>query len=238
MDGCTRRKVALVKIALHLACHGEAPLWRLRDPVHAAQIVSRCLNFDTKIDLEGGSWTTPRNIFESYLDHAERFLELDEELLGEAITCRRLLDAFERDFDEFSRSVDWAAKYRLLLQYREQEDLDWRDPAMQAVDLEYHKLDPVDGLFEAMVESGEIEPQPPIDLGQLLTNPEPTRAMARSVAVQHFSDRLVGCCWRSLTFDVNGQCVSVELEPDRMYDSKQPVAEDVLEWIRSIAPPK
>ncbi|MBV6458171.1 MAG: Depupylase [Fimbriimonadaceae bacterium] len=238
IEGCTRRKAALVKIALMLALIGEIPNWALADPVHAAQIVSRRLDFGARIDLQGGSWTTARHIVESYLDHADRLLDLDDELRQEVDLCRRLMDAFDENFQEFSRSVDWAAKYNLLLHYREEEGIEWRDPAMQAVDLEYHELDPVNGLFEAMVESGAIEPQVGIDIGTLLTQPESTRAMARSQAVTNFRQSLVSCCWRSLTLDVGGRSLTVDLEPDREYKSEQPDTQDVLEWIRSIAPAK
>jgi len=238
IEGCTRRKAALVKIAVLLAQIDGAPQWLLADPVAAAQSVSRRLDFDARIDLVGGSWTTPQHILESYLDHADRLLSLDTEHADEIHACRRLLAAFTADFDVFSRSVDWAAKYRLLLQYREQEGLDWRDPGMQAIDLEYHKLDPIDGLFEAMVESGAIEEQPTLDIASLITEPEATRATARSQAVRHYADQMVGCCWRSLTFDIGGQCVSVELEPDRRYESEQQMPKDVLEWIRSVTPRK
>jgi proteasome accessory factor A len=238
IEGCTKRKVGLVKIALLLAQASEFPRWSLGDPVRAAQAVSRSLNLDCRIDLVDSSWTTPRAVFESYLDCAEKHLDLDEELQDVSRDCRRLLECFDKDFQAFSRSVDWAAKYKLLLEYRAAEQLDWQDPTMQAIDLEYHKLDPDNGLFEAMVENGKIEPQSAIDVDVLLDAPENTRAAARGYAVRRFGNQLAGCCWRSLSFNLDGNVVQVELEPDRMYDLEQSQHQDVLEWIRSIAPCK
>ena len=38
--------------------------------------------------------------------------------------------------------VDWVAKYRLFDGYRERHGLDWSEPALRAMDLQYHDLRP------------------------------------------------------------------------------------------------
>jgi proteasome accessory factor A len=213
----TGMKLALVKAALHLIEAGAQPVWRLADPLRAIKAVSRDVDGEGRIDLEGASWTTPRQLLESY---AEGYLKLggDEELESWMELALTLLDARTSDPDRFSRSVDWAAK-RQVLALAAEDGVAWSDPYMQALDLEYHRIDDRQGLAFALQEMGALDPDPDASLvAERSTRVfEDTRARARSIAVGKFRERLLAVSWGSLTFSTSKGEQTVLLPPDREY---------------------
>ncbi|MCW5941843.1 MAG: proteasome accessory factor PafA2 family protein [Fimbriimonadaceae bacterium] len=223
VPSATHRKIDLVRIALALAEIGEAPVWKPRDPVLAAKAISRDETHRFAFDLEGGSWTNAHEVFESYFAAAERFLDLENgpgPELGRTIAeSRRLLDVLSSDFDAFAYSVDWAAKLRMVREYLDAEGTGWNDPALGAFDLEYHNLDPDEGLGRALQQMGRLEPDPPEDLldSRRADHPEPTRARARGLAVRNFGPSLRAACWRTLVFETADELLEVELPPTRPY---------------------
>jgi proteasome accessory factor A len=234
IPAATARKVGLVKLALHLSDVGAAPMWRIADPVRAFQAISRDETYAFRVELEGRSWTTAAEILESYFAAAEATLELDAEMRWVIDSSRQLLNDLHRDFDRFRREVDWAAKRHVLEQVLAEEGTDWRDPALRSYDLEYHNADPEASLHAALVEMGEVVPDP--DRADLMASlegvDEPTRAYARGLAVRRFSEDLLGVCWRTLTFRVDGKPVEVDLPPDATYPPELADTSDVGSFIQ------
>lgn len=221
MPACTRRKVALVRLALWLLDLGEVPEWRIPDPVRSFQLVSRDVVGEGRIELEGSSWTTPRQVLESYFDAAERFLD-DEESRETVAEGRRLLEARFGDADEFRRHVDWAAKHWLIDQFREAEGKVWSDSSLQSLDLAYSLLDPEEGLYPALVEAGEVAWHPDLEeVLPLLDDPgEGTRARARGVLAGRLGDRLRTASWGRVTLKVGQGEQSFDLPPDAEYGTE------------------
>jgi Pup amidohydrolase len=221
--GATRRKVALAKIALHLAEIGEAPAWDLREPFRDIQRVSRDLTGQGHIELAGGSWTTARHVIEAYLDAFERHFERAEpvavELFDAADECRWLLDDLSARPAQFARSVDWAAKRSLIAQFLDAEGTGWRDPVARSLDLAYHDLDPDDGLFPALLDADAVDGDPPAEQTALRARQvcEPTRAFARSVAVRSLGPSLVGVSWGRLALETSAGLQVLSLPPDAAY---------------------
>lgn len=239
MPACTARRVGLVKLALLLAQHGDVPLWSLADPVRTFEDVSKDESYEFKVPLKGGSWTTCYEILESYLSAAECSLPLASaseivtaELAWLIADCRLLLDLLRSDFEMFSRRVDWAAKRRLLETVMAEEGLDWRDPSLRSYDLEYHNVDPEEGLYFAWDHMGEVDH----NLPPFIEAPK-TRAWARGLAVSRFRETLTTACWRTLTFDRSGRRVRVELPPDATYPESlrgEPDVESFIEQLRGV----
>ena len=222
---CTALKVGLVKIALWLLEVGEAPTWEIANPVKTFKSLSRDLTFEFRIELSKGNWTTAFQVFESYFAAAESVLELNTEAQWTIDTSRRLLNGLQSDWDSFRKNVDWATKFHFLDKICTEESLSWRDPILQAYDLEYSNIDPEDGLFAALLEMGEIDkPSFPI---------EPvarSRAFARGIAIQNFGPNLTNVGWRGLTFDKE----FVELRPDVAYPDSIADISDVETFINTI----
>lgn len=224
----TKRRVGLVKLALALEEAGAAPPWRLRDPVEAFRLVSREPDGDPRLDLEGGSWTTAPDLLHAVLDAAEKRLDLPDDLTAVVAECRELLGA--RGTDRFRRSVDWAAKRWLLRSFADSEGIRWGSPELQSYDLAYHDPDPEEGLHAALVEMGEVEPNPS-GLAEALVIPPPgTRAMARGVAVTKFHDRMEAASWRTVTLDGR----TYELPPEAEYPAALAGATTVEEWAANL----
>ena len=52
------------------------------------------------------------------------------------------------------RQLDWVAKHRLLEAYRERDGLDWGDPKLRAIDLQYHDVRRDKGLYYRLEATG------------------------------------------------------------------------------------
>jgi len=214
----------------------QAPLWRFKDPVRAFQEISRDETYQFRVELERKSWTTAREILESYFAAAEKFLDLDRELRWVIESSRALLEDLNTCFDRFRRHVDWAAKKTILEQFIGDEGSDWSDPHLRSFDLEYHNADPEESLHSALAEMGEVEPDPAqADLLACLEGVnETTRAFVRGLAISRFNKHLLGVCWRTLTFDVDGSPVEVDLPPNEEYSPQLREAADVGTFIRML----
>ncbi len=236
ITSATARKVGLVKIALLLALEGEVPHWRLANPVEAFRDVSKDETYKFPVQLERQSWTTAHEILESYFTAAENTLDLDDDLRWTIDTSRTLLSALDTDFAEFSKHVDWAAKRAMLEAFMDEEGIDWRDPSLFAYDLEYHNVNPDEGLHTALCEMGSVESNPSAaELDSLLEfQPEPTRARARGLAVSRFGNAVRTACWRSITFETEDNSVEVELLPDADYPAQLADVSDVGSFIECL----
>ncbi|PYJ93373.1 MAG: hypothetical protein DME62_09095, partial [Verrucomicrobia bacterium] len=58
-----------------------------------------------------------------------------------------VLEALEQNPESLIGGVDWITKKWLLDTFVDAEKLNWDDPWLQSIDLEYHNIDPVRGLF-------------------------------------------------------------------------------------------
>jgi Pup amidohydrolase len=234
MAACTARKAGLVKLALELALIGETPHWPLADPVRAFQAISRDETYEFRVPLEGRNWTTAYEILESYFATAERFLELDKESVNLIAECRTLMPAIRAEPKTAQRSIDWLAKRTMLENYMESEGTDWRDPSLRAFDLEYHNVDPEEGLYHALAQMGDVEPEP--EQGELMRrlsdNLEGTRALARGIAVKRFGKALSAACWRTITLVREGSAEEIELPPNATYPAELRDVEDVGTFIQ------
>jgi len=241
ISAATARKVGLVKLVLHLIEAEQAPVWRFADPVKSVKEIARDETYAFDIGLQGRSKTNAYEVFESYFAAAEAVLELDDEMRWTIDTSRELLTALRgRDFDRLRQDVDWAAKRHVLDQVMAESGTDWRDPSLTAYDLEYHNADPDQSLHSALVDMGEVTPDP--DVASLLASlegvDEPTRALARGAAIRKFDAELLGVCWRTLTFRGEKGPIEIDLPPAATYPAQLLAAEDVgtfVELLRGVS---
>lgn len=236
MPACTARKINLVKIAIALLEVEQVPLWRIPDPPRSFKLVSRDVQGEGRIELEGSSWTTPRQVLESYFDAAETHADLDPELLQTIQESRQLLQDRTQNPNEFRRHVDWAAKYWLLDQFRESEGLSWHETQLQSLDLAYHLLDAEEGLYPALVEAGEIawHPAPDEYLPHIESAPEASRAAVRAHFITHFPESVKAVSWSRITVLVNNTELAIDLPPHLSYPPHVFAGKTVEEAINSL----
>ena len=214
IPGTIMRKAGLVKLALMLLFRGEAPEWRLADPVRTIAAISKDQNHDFRIPLEGRSWTTAAEILESYFSAAERTLDLsgDEDLRWTIATSRDLLPKIHGDRAAFARETDWAAKLGMIHQILDAEEDPFSEAELQSYDLEWANVDPEASLFDALAAMGSVATFAP-DPALLETPPADTRAALRGYAVSHLRDDLLAASWRAVTFRTPSGPRRVELPP-------------------------
>ncbi|MEO7167413.1 MAG: proteasome accessory factor PafA2 family protein [Chthoniobacterales bacterium] len=98
------------------------------------------------------------------------------------------LDALANKPETLIGGVDWISKKWLLETFIEAENLSWKDPWLQSLDLEYHNIDPQRGLFFGLSTAKRIGEWNNL-VGQKdakFVPPSDTRARGRAEAVAAF----------------------------------------------------
>jgi len=104
---------------------------------------------------------------------------------------RFVLEALERNHESLIGGVDWITKKWLLETFMEEEKLRWDHPWLQSIDLEYHNIDPVRGLFFGITPGKGIAEWNNSVRRPSATHVPPanTRASGRAQAVAFFQSR-------------------------------------------------
>jgi Pup amidohydrolase len=106
-----------------------------------------------------------------------------------------------------------VAKKFLLSTLQEAEGLDWTDPWLQSIDLEYHNVSLEDGIFYELVRSGQMRRFVSEDDVRMaiFSPPVSTRAFFRGRAVAKFNREISSIQWDEITFQENGSIQTVTL---------------------------
>lgn len=173
----------------------ENPL-PLRDPVKAIKSISRDASYKWSIEGERGP-TTAIEVQRVYLEAARGLNLTGTEWLLEQWT--EILDTLENDpFEAYDR-IDWVAKKSLLDQFVEAEELDWKADRefLQSLDLAYHNVDPEQGLYAELVESGAMRTlvtEEEIEAARMQAPPN-TRAALRGAIARKFGTQIKAISW-------------------------------------------
>ena len=96
---------------------------------------------------------------------------------------------------------------------QEEEKLDWTDPWLQSIDLEYHNVDLECGLYHELVRQGSMRRfVSENDIKTSIFNPpETTRAFFRGRSVARFNDQIASIQWDEIVFANDSQSRRVAL---------------------------
>lgn len=190
-------------LVLGLIEAGLAPRLELADPLQALWDVSRDLSLSTRLPLTDGSSLSALEIQELYWSACAEHAGDDADTQEVLAEWRRFLTGLASDPKSLSDSIDWVAKWVLMDGYRQREGLDWDDPKLALIDVQYHDVRPEKGLFHKLERAGRITrlTTPEEVEAAVVTPPDGTRAYLRSVAVTRLSDSLIAASWDSLVFD-------------------------------------
>ncbi len=178
----------------------------LNDAVQSTRDISRDSEGDWIVELENGRTIGAMDVQWKFLELAQKHLSgRDAETDWLLESWNFTLEALEQNRQALIGGVDWITKKWLLEEFMAAENLQWNDPWLQSIDLEYHNIDPERGLFFSVtpgkriadwnngVRRMEAMRQPPAN----------TRAAGRSRAVAHFQSdsRPYVVNWDSIAFD-------------------------------------
>lgn len=184
----TALKVGTTALVLDLVEERHVPQrLRLANPIAALHAISRSASPHCVLTLVDGTRITALEVQRWYLELAARcYAGRSDE--GDLVlrAWAHVLDDLETPDAVLSNRLDWAAKRHVLEIYLHETGRSWRDSALHSIDLEYHNIDPAQGLFFALEQSGAV--QRIVDdeaVGQAVRQPPPyTRAQLRSEVVR------------------------------------------------------
>src|SRR3954467_9725185 len=179
----------------------------LAAPVQSLRKVSYDLSLSASLELADGRSMTALEMQWELLDLAKKYaedrgLEAVGDEVGRDVLERweSTLSALEVDPMSLIRQLDWVAKYQLINAYRERHSLEWDDPKLAAMDLQYHDVRPAKSLF-ARLDTEKVVDADAVDRA-MTEPPADTRAYFRGRCLQKWSSSIAAANWDSLVFDL------------------------------------
>lgn len=185
----------------------------IRKPVAQLHQVSHDPTLQHKVELVDGRAMTAIEVQLSYAERCASFCEqrygsdVDPQTADVLARWFDLLDRLARNPMDCASELDWVAKLQILEGYRRRDGLQWSDPRLQLVDLQYSDMTEEKGLARKLERRGSIvrlttEEQinaavadPPVD----------TRAWFRGECIRRFPESISAASWDSVVFDVAGR---------------------------------
>jgi proteasome accessory factor A len=185
----TALKLGTTGLVLQLIEEGHAPHdLELEEPVEALQEISQDQERQWLVRLRSQQTISAVDIQEQFLQCAMQYCKgQDEETDWVLEQWAAVLRDLRDDYQKLVGRVDWASKLWLLESFREAEQLEWSDPLLKSLDLEYHNLNPEKGLYYGLLEEGRVPRLTTDSLINLATiqAPKNTRAFGRSELIHH-----------------------------------------------------
>jgi proteasome accessory factor A len=182
----------------------------LEEPVSALRAISRDPSCRRAVEMTGGRSVTAVELQWEFLDWTKKYLadkEADPVTSQVVARWEQTLAALETDPMTLDRQLDWVAKLRMLEAYEDRHNLDWADPKLALVDLQYHDVRRDKGVYYKLAQQGHIEQLVAEDEIQAAVKnpPEDTRAWFRGTVLGRFSADITAASWDSLVFDTGGE---------------------------------
>jgi hypothetical protein len=220
----TYLKIGTTALVLQALLNG-APLERvpmLADPLLALKTISRDRTCRWACLSASGKETTAVAIQRQYLQLVQDYctsLGNDWRILLAA--WEQVLSDLERDPLSTSDRLDWSAKFKLIEQFRQAENLPEDDPWLPSLDLSYHLLDQAQGLFYGLMEQGAfLLPYPLAEIkAHSLCPPSSTRAAVRGRCVEKFGSAVQAAQWDHIL--LRGSQGTIKLDLCNLFDPLQ-----------------
>ena len=212
--------LSLVLELLELLGQGDPLHPGLADPIGALKSISRDPTRTWAVELEDGTHTTALEIQHVYLARARQSLSgRDAETDRVLAQWGEVVEALGGDPATLVGRCDWVTKKWMIDAFVAAEGLDWQRPEdrawLQSQDLEYHNIDPDEGLF-LLMESADpsvvsrTTTEEEVRLATV-TAPRGTRARFRGRCMERFGDSVRAANWDRIEFCLNGTLRVVDL---------------------------
>ncbi|WP_204536835.1 depupylase/deamidase Dop [Arthrobacter tumbae] len=204
-------KLGTTSLILSLIENELVPIPEIAEPVRELQAVSHDPSLRHLVTLTDGRRVTALDVQEMYLEAARS--AVDAQGGGDAQTAdvlarwESLLGTLRRDPMEAARQVDWVAKLKVLQAYRDRDSLDWKDPRLALIDLQYADLRPDKGIYYRLAARNAMERLVSDDdvVAAVTDPPTDTRAYFRGRCISSFPKEVVGASWDSIIFELPSQ---------------------------------
>ncbi|MGZ5328205.1 MAG: depupylase/deamidase Dop [Actinomycetota bacterium] len=205
-------KIGTTAIVLKMIEDAFLPELTIQNPVQALHEISRDPTCRASVTLADGRTVTAVQLQWEYLEHAKKYVEREDDTPEQREVVERweaVLTALEVDPATLHGQLDWVAKQRVLQAYRDRDGLEWADPKLRAIDLQYHDVRRDRGLYYRLEASGKVE--------RLTSNaeveaaidepPEDTRAYFRGRCISRYPDAIAAASWDSLIIDTGADAL-------------------------------
>jgi proteasome accessory factor A len=226
----TRLKVGTTALVLEaLVLDPKRTYAQLAEPLAALQSISRDSSFHWEVALDGRKPSTGLEIQREYLDAVRRVCDLTAPAKAALFSdWEGAINDLETDYMRCRNRLDWVAKLGLVRDFQKAQNLSETDPWLQSLDLEYHRLDPTEGLYYGLEQSGSILGVPDeFAVRRAVTQPPTTRATVRGKCIQRFAASVIAAQWDHITLQGSEGPIKISL-----LDLFGP--EDVLRYGRTI----
>ncbi|MGZ5345742.1 MAG: depupylase/deamidase Dop, partial [Actinomycetota bacterium] len=205
-------KIGTTAIVLKMIEDAFLPELTIQNPVQALHEISRDPTCRASVTLADGRTVTAVQLQWEYLEHAKKYVEREDDTPEQREVVERweaVLTALEVDPATLHGQLDWVAKQRVLQAYRDRDGLEWADPKLRAIDLQYHDVRRDRGLYYRLEASGKVERltsdaevEAAID-----EPPEDTRAYFRGRCISRYPDAIAAASWDSLIIDTGADAL-------------------------------
>ncbi len=205
-------KIGTTAIVLKMIEDAFLPDLTVQNPVQALHEISRDPGCRAQLTLADGRTVTAVQLQWEYLEHAKKYVEREDDTPEQREVVARweaVLTALEDDPSSLHAQLDWVAKQRLLQAYRDRDGLEWSDPKLRAIDLQYHDVRRDRGLYYRLEASGKVErltTDAEVDAA-IDDPPEDTRAYFRGRCIARFPDSIAAASWDSLIIDTGADAL-------------------------------
>lgn len=215
-------KIGTTSLVLQALLNGAPPdrIPRVADPIQTIKTISRDASWKWLCRDNQGFKTSAIDIQRVYLGLVREFCTgLDADWQAVVTAWEEVLNDLERDPLSTADRLDWSAKFRLIEQFREAENLAPDDPWLRSLDLSYHHLDRELGLFYALMDQHAFRSPYPLETitGHSLCPPGTTRAAVRGRCIEKFGSAVQATQWDYIM--LKGAHKKVELDLRNLFDA-------------------
>ncbi|MCK6500979.1 MAG: proteasome accessory factor PafA2 family protein, partial [Nitrospira sp.] len=208
-------KAGATALVLEAIARQPGAPWPVLDrPLHALRSISRDPQWRWEVTLKGGRPSTALEVQERFLDLARNHCDLANPERGELIEAwRTVLADLASDPRRCRDRLDWVAKRDLILEFQDSERLSPEDPWLRSLDLEYHLMDPSQGLFFGLEQAGMMRwvPEPALVEQAIHRPPTDTRAAIRGLCVSKFQAAILSAQWDHVTLATSDGPLRIDL---------------------------
>ncbi len=205
----------------------------MTDPVKAVKEISQDIHCTREYPMDRGGRLTAAQVQQEYLELALQYFssrEVDPITKDVLTRWESLLERIVEDPFQLDREVDWVIKHKLIADYMEKREVDWKSPKVAMLDLQYHDVRPDKGLYHLLERRGAVERIIDDDAVERATQVPPvdTRAYFRGECIRRYPGAVFGVNWDSISFTVGEDVVKRILMNEPLKGTKSHV-EELLE---------